>query len=73
MAQGVDCYSSGKVEISSIFDVPEITAFTFHHHWRRADVGCYHVGCMLVDERGSLRVRGRIVVWEGGFFLQYSQ
>lgn len=72
VAKGVDGNAAGEVEIASVFDVEEVTALAFGHHGRRADIGGDHVLSVLVDKSGGLRVRGRIMIREGGFFLAES-
>ena len=69
VAEGVDGYAGGEVEVFSVLNVPEVAAFAFDHHGGRADVGRYHVLGVLADDCGGLGVAGWIGVWEGGFFL----
>ncbi len=69
MAQCIDSNASGKVQISTILNIPQITPFAFNHHWRRTDICRYHVWGMLTNNRSSLGVWRRIGSRQGGFFL----
>ena len=69
VAKGVDGNAAREVKIASVLDVEEVTTLPFGHHGWRPDIGGYHVLGVLIDKSGSLRVRWRIVVGEGAFFL----
>ncbi len=73
MAEGIDGYSGGEVEIFSVLNVPEVAAFAFDHHGRRADVSRYHVLGVLADDCGGLGIARWIRVWEGCFFLYHCE
>ena len=70
VAESVHGYTGREVKISPVLNVPEKTAFTFHHHGRWTDVSWHHIRHMIIDDSGGLGIGGWIVVGKGSFFLQ---
>lgn len=58
-----------KLKVLTIFDIPQVAAFTLHHHRRGSKICCNHIWFVLIDQRCCRRVWRRVGSRQGSFSL----
>ena len=69
VAESIHGDAGREVEISPIFNVPQITTLAFHHHGRWTDVSCNHVGHMITNNGGGLRIGRWVMIGKSSLLL----